>query len=282
MKLGRFQIEQLSEGQFEIFADGAIHRKPVDEEVEPHSPLLGTRNSALIGINPILISDREKDLHILLDTGLGWGLDAGSKYENVSNVLTNLDIFDLSPEDISHVVLTHLHYDHAAGCSYTDASAVTNPTFPNATYHVQQQEWEHALQSLDTDNSPRGAGYRIDDLYRLKADDQFRFIRDSQPLSEGVEMLFTGGHTPGHQAIRIRDEGKTAYYLGDLLPNEHHLNQYGMRQMDVHPLQAKKMKTKLLRNAFEEEAVLLFYHSLHSRVGRLVKDEQKKYTLREI
>lgn len=279
MKLGRFTIEQLSEGRFEIFADGTIHRKPVDQ-TQPDVDRLG-KNSSRIGINPVFVSDGIH--HILLDTGLGWGLDAGSNYEDISNIKTNLDIFGTAPEDITHVILTHLHYDHSAGSSYTDTSAFTRPTFPNATYYVQQREWDYALQQLESDKKTKGAGYQLDDLYRLVADGRIEFLdEDFIDLVAGIKIIWTGGHTPGHQIVRIEDEGKPAYYLGDLVPSEFHLNQYAMRQMDVHPVQAKKIKIQLLRTACEEKALLIFYHSLLSRVGRLSKDMHKKYVLKEL
>ncbi len=279
MKLGRFSIEQLSEGRFEIFSDGTINREPVDQS-EEKSMLGKSGDSARIGINPILISDEEHK--VLLDTGLGWGLDAGSSYKNVSNISSNLDIFDLKPEDITHVILTHLHYDHAAGSSYTNEESVTCATFPNARYVVQRREWEYALEEQFSEHNLKGCDYNLDDWYRLVAEDRIHFLdEDNLEIINGVDIIRTGGHTPGHQAVRISDSGETAYYLGDLLPTEHHLNQYSMRQMDLHPLEAKKMKIQLLRNAFEEEALLLFYHSLYSSVGRLEKDDNKKYVLKE-
>lgn len=281
MRLGRFTIEQLSEGRFEIFSDGTINREPVDEG-DGNPKLKEVRSSsAKIGINPILVADEHH--HILLDTGLGWGLDAGSAYKEVSNIVTNLDIFELKPEDITHVILSHLHYDHCAGCSYTDASAITRATFPNARHYVQKREWEHALSMREADKRPQGADYRLDDLYRLVADGRITFVEENflEPV-KGIKLLWTGGHTAGHQVVRIEDQGKTAYYLGDLLPGENHLNQYAMRQLDMAPLQAKKMKTQLLRRACKENALLLFYHSLYSSLGRLEKDEHKKYVLKEI
>jgi len=280
MKIGRFSIEQLSEGRFEIFSDGTINREPVNQSEQESSTLGKSGDSARIGINPILISD--EDYKVLLDTGLGWGLDAGSSYKNVSNIASNLDIFDLKPEDITHVILSHLHYDHAAGSSYTNEESVTCATFPNADYYVQRREWEYALEEQFSEHNLKGCDYNLDDLYRLVAEDRFHFLdEDNIEIIDGIDIIRTGGHTPGHQAVRIHDSDETGYYLGDLLPTEYHLNQYSMRQMDVHPLDAKKMKIQLLRNAFEEEALLLFYHSLYTSIGRLEKDDNKKYVLKE-
>ncbi len=280
MKIGRFSIEQLSEGRFEIFSDGTINREPVNQSEQESSTLGKSGDSARIGINPILISD--ENYKVLLDTGLGWGLDAGSSYKNVSNIASNLDIFDLKPEDITHVILSHLHYDHAAGSSYTNEESVTCATFPNADYYVQRREWEYAVEEQFSEYNLKGCDYNLDDLYRLVAEDRFHFLdEDNLEIIDGIDIIRTGGHTPGHQAVRIHDSDETGYYLGDLLPTEYHLNQYSMRQMDVNPLDAKKMKIQLLRNAFEEEALLLFYHSLYTSIGRLEKDDNKKYVLKE-
>lgn len=281
MNIGRFHVEQLSEGQFEIFEDGTINRKPVNEKSDRYSDVAPSRKSAKIGINPILVSDANH--HVLLDTGLGWGLDAGSPRQDISNIATNLSIFDISPKDITHVVLTHLHYDHAAGASYTGATGVTKATFPNATYYIQKKEWETALSQIEQDNKVPGAGYHLDDLYRLVADGQIEFIdEESYELIPGINLIRTGGHTNGHQIVQINDGDETACYFGDLLPNEHHLNTYSMHNMDEYPLQAKKMKIRLLKKAYKENALLLFYHSLHSKVGHLDRDRQKNYVLKNV
>lgn len=282
MQIGRFTIEQLSEGRFEAFEDGKYRRISQDEEEKAQSGDL-PRTSTIIGIDPILIFDEDNGYRILLDTGLGWGLDHGSSYKKVSNVKTNLDIFNLETRDITHVVLTHLHYDHAAGSTYTDAETTTRSTFPNALYYVQKREWEYALDRVDKENPVKGAGYRLDDFYRLVADERVVMLEeDLHEIIPGITVLWTGGHTPGHQVVRISDSGRSAYYLGDLVPSEKHLNSYAMHQIDLHPHQAKKIKIRLMKKIYEDEAFLLFYHSLFSKAGRLQRDDQKKYVLKEL
>ncbi|MDR8392744.1 MBL fold metallo-hydrolase [Aliifodinibius sp. S!AR15-10] len=280
MNIGRFSIEQLSEGRFELFDDGRVNRLTHQEDTGPAIDL-PTQVSSTVGIDPVLVSSNEHK--ILLDTGLGWGLDAGSNYSDVSNAVTNLDIFGLQPEDITHVILTHLHYDHVAGSTYTDDQSKTQPTFPNAKYYLQKREWEYALSETSEANLVKGASYKLDDLYRLFADDYLVLLeKDFKEIVRGITVLWTGGHTPGHQVIRINDSGESAYYLGDLLPSEKHLNRYAMRQMDIHPNQAKKKKIQLMRQLCDENACLLFYHSLYSKSGMLTKNEKEKYVLKSI
>lgn len=281
MKVGRFEIEQLSEGIFEVFEDG-LFQKSNAEDIKAKSQLGKMANrSSSIGINPILIRDGKHN--VLLDTGLGWGLDHKSKYVNTSNLVTNLDIFGLSPSDITHVVLSHLHYDHAAGSTFVDDHTSTQPTMPYANYFLQKKEWYFALQEQNAREKPLGAGYNLDELYKLAAEDKLVMITDTYfELLPGIELIRTGGHTPGHQIVKIQDGGESAYFLGDLIPSEHHLNHYAMRQMDVDPVQSKKAKTLILRQALEEQSLMLFYHSVHAKAGTLDRDKDKKFVLREI
>lgn len=279
MQTGKFYIEQLSEGLFKLFSNGDLQKiEPAEIDKLKSDPSLRAYSSA-IGIDPIFISDGH--LRIVADPGLGWGLDNTSNFKDTSNVVTNLDIFGIKPEDIDIVILTHLHYDHAAGSTYVDKNFETVSTFPNATYIVQQKEWDFAIeQTLDNKAKYQGVGYKMDELYKLYAENRIQFISKSiHKITSGLELIHTGGHTPGHQILRMSSKNETAYFLGDLIPTEHHLNHYAMKQIDTDPLMAKKIKTTLLREACQSNAVLLFYHSLYTKSGKLSQDKHKKYIL---
>lgn len=280
MKKGSFHIEQLSEGFFEIFRDGTLQKmEPARLESIQDDSSLG-KHSSPIGIDPVYITDGE--VHILLDAGLGWGLDHRSRYKNTSNTVTNLEIFGINPEQIQFVVLSHLHYDHAAGSTRVNEQFKTESVFPNARYILQQKEWESALQNHDQSHEGPGAGYRMDELYKLAAEKRFHFIDEEfYKLIPGIDLIRSGGHTAGHQIVRINGENGPAYYMGDLIPTEYHLNHYAMKQIDENPLQSKKFKTLLLREAFNSGAYLYFYHSLFKKSGKLARDEDKKYVLLE-
>ncbi|MBO6523966.1 MAG: MBL fold metallo-hydrolase [Balneolaceae bacterium] len=281
MKIGRFEVEQLSEGIFDVFDDGTFQKIGADEITAKKEATDVPRSSTPIGIDPILIRDGKHV--ILLDTGLGWGLDAKSSYTDTSNLKTNLDIFGLTPADVTHVVLSHLHFDHAAGSTFVDNSATTQPTMPYANYFVQKLEWHYAVQRVGEQNPVKGADYDLDELYKLHAEEKLVMITDTYfELLPGITLIKTGGHTPGHQIVKIQDGGETAYYLGDLVPSENHLNHYSMKNMDVDPIQSKKAKTLILRQAVKEKAALFFYHSIHVKNGVLVQDEEKRYALLEV
>lgn len=279
MTLGRFTIEQLSEGFFELFKDGTFVKMDPNRLNNPgEDPTLG-RYSSAIGIDPLLISD--SDHHTIVDTGLGWGLDHQSRYEESSNIVTNLEIFGIAPEDIDLVILTHLHFDHSAGCTRVSDQFTTEATFPNARYLLQKSEWDFALTEQLSKQEAPGADYRLDELYRLKADDRLEMIEGNHSPTESIKLIHSGGHTPGHQVVKIEDSEQIAYFLGDLIPTEYHLNHYSMKRIDHSPLTAKKAKTLILKEAFKENAQLFFYHSLFNKSGRLAKDMHRNYILQE-
>jgi len=280
MKLGSFTIEQLSEGFFEIFEDGTIHKiQPTRfQEMRDH-PDQAAQSSA-IGIDPVFVTN---GIHnIIIDCGLGWGLDHKSSYTDTSNVVSNLNIFETDPEKIDYVILTHLHYDHSAGSTFVGPGLKTMATFPNAVYIVHQLEWEHALSQVDVKSQTPGAQYNLDEMYKLVAEKRIRFISDDrQEVIPGVEIIHTGGHTPGHMVVKISSANEVAFYPGDLIPTEFHLNVMTPSQMDFDPVQSKKAKTVLLREAFNSGAVILFYHSLFRKSGKIGRDEEKNYVLLE-
>lgn len=277
MQIGPFEVEQLSEGTFEVSASGSIRRATTDAKpkIQKGEPPGYSR----IALDPLLI--RTQELNVIVDAGLGIGLDKKERDSGVSNLHTNLEIFGISPEDINYVILSHLHYDHMAGLTYTSANLETRPTLPNAEILVHQKEWDYAISMIDQRNPVEGMGYEIDELYRLAADGYIHFIQDDYyKLMTGLEILKTGGHTPGHQIVRITGNKQTAYFCGDLIPNEFQLNQYSMKRADVDSEQTKKVKTMLLQRAFHERATLFFYHSLKQKSGKLGKDKNRKYVLK--
>jgi len=280
MILGEFVIEQLSEGFFELFKDGSFVKMDPARLNEPETDQSLGRYTLALGIDPLLVQTPE--MNIVIDPGLGWGLDHRSAHKNTSNVVTNLDVFGLKPEEIDLVILSHLHYDHAAGVTFVEDSLKTTPTFPNAQYLVHRDEWDFALSEIDNKNKPTGADYRLDEIYRLAADNRFQFIEtDLETVCNGVSIIKTGGHTPGHLIVQLQSKSETAYYLGDLIPTEYHLNQYPVEVQDEDPLISKKMKTVLLRRALSEGAHMFFYHSLFRKSGKLAKDKDRQYIILE-
>ena len=274
MKIGNFRLEQLSEGIFEISSGGAIQKVRDHQATKPAVPSVER-----VGLDPVLL-DTGHTL-VMLDAGLGMGLDNSEPDRNTSNLLTNLDVLGYRPEDISHVILSHLHYDHVAGLSHTSQNGNIAASLPNARIYVQKEEWNTAMQSLSDPQKNREAGYDPDDLYRLVADDRFVFLeKERQEILKGLTIIRTGGHTPGHQVVRIRDKKETAYFCGDLIPSEFYLNHHVLSKVDMDTTKARKARILLMQEAHRDQATLLFYHSVYHKAGKVTMDKHRKFVLR--
>lgn len=281
MNKRHFSFEHLSEGQFDLYPDGSL-LKSEQASVLGNSRLdneLFLSLSTSVGIDPILVSGN--GTHVLLDAGLGLGLDHKSANPNISNIRTNMEIFDVSPSDIAHVVLSHLHHDHIAGLTYSDDQSRIQATLPNATIWVQRKEWNHALEAIDTGNDTSDMPYQLDDFYRLVADGRVQFLDEgTTEIIPGIEAIRTGGHTPGHQIVRIRNNDQMAYYFGDLVPNEHYLGFKMMKDIDLEITESRQIKVLLLKQAYHDNADILFYHSVHQKHGKLTKDNNRHFVLK--
>ncbi len=274
MRNDHFRMEQLSEGIFEITPAGSI-RKIRDLKL-----LHELKGPSLVGLDPVLI-DTGKAC-ILLDAGLGIGLDSLETDHETSNILTNLEIFGYKPEDITDVILTHLHYDHVAGLSFTGTDNQVTATLPNARIHVQKAEWEAALDSIQNHQATQGIGYEPDDLYRLAAEDRFVFLeKENQEILPGITIIRTGGHSAGHQVVRIRQGPQTSYFCGDLIPSEHFLQPFAIGKSDIEPIKARKARTLLIQQACREKATLLFYHSVYNKTGTVVRDKHHRFIFKK-
>ncbi len=269
MKLGSFTIEQLSEGNFEISASGSITRMGSNPRSSDYA--------AMVGIDPLLILHDNKVS--LLDAGIGLGLDAKGHTEKLSNLHTNLSVFGIKPEQVERVILSHLHYDHIAGLSLTDRAHKTIASLPEAKIYVHQKEWDHVLAMFD---KPKhlGIGYDLDDFYRLVADGRVEFLQeDYTRIADGIEVIRTGGHSPGHMIVRISSEGQIGYYFGDLIPSEVFLH-VGVKGLDEDPIESKGLRMFWLRQAYDEKAWIFFYHSVQVKYGRLERDQNRQFTVR--
>ncbi|RME92152.1 MAG: N-acyl homoserine lactonase family protein, partial [Verrucomicrobia bacterium] len=139
---------------------------------------------------------RSPDRVVLVDTGFEneelrrrWGIRG---YEPPLRRLGRLDI---TPEQVTDIVLTHLHWDHA-GCA---------DRFHRARLWLQQREWEHARNSLGPDRpTARGMERRtLEALEQASAEGRLRLVDGRAEVAPGIELILLGGHTPGCQAVRV-------------------------------------------------------------------------------
>ncbi|WP_337864519.1 MBL fold metallo-hydrolase [Ignavibacterium sp.] len=254
MKIGKYELLTVQSGF--IGLDGGamfgIIPKPLWEKTNPADEVnrvtLATRNL-------LLISDSKR---ILIDTGMGDKWD--DKSRNIFRIDENLSLEKAlfqkgySFDDITDVILTHLHFDHTGGSAkLVDGKIV--PSFPNAIYHVQKQNFDWALNPSDRD---RGS-YLKENFEPLAKEGVLNLLTTTQ-FDDQISFEIINGHTFGQQMIKISDGSNTVLYCADLLPFVSHIRLPYIMAYDLQPLVTLAEKKKYLKQALDENWILYFGH----------------------
>lgn len=273
MKFGNFELFVLSDGVFHL--DGGamfgVVPKVLWEKLNPPD----ASNRIRLGLNCLLIKTAREN--ILVDTGVGtiYNDKFASMFgiEKPTNLLKGLAGLGIKPKDITKVILTHLHFDHAGGNCWKDANGQIHLTFPNATYFVRQGELEYAKNP-----DPRSKGsYFPHNWEPLMASRQLEIISGDREIIPGISTQVTGGHTRDHQIVKVQSGDRTACFLADLVPTDSHLKTVYVMGYDLYPKTTMEMKEKVLKQAFRENWLLIFEHAPNVTAGFLLEvDGQMK------
>ncbi|MFC1564316.1 MBL fold metallo-hydrolase [candidate division KSB1 bacterium] len=270
MKIGKFEIYTAWDGYFRL--DGGAMFGVVPKTLWSKTDPPDDRNRILMSMNPLVIKS-DKDI-FLVDTGIGdkfpekqidiLGLD---RTVNLHNSLKEMNI---NREDVTGVILTHLHFDHAGGNTVLNEKGEVEPAFPNAVYYIQQGEWNLAMNS----NVRTRASYLQENYVPLREHKQVQFLRSDSEIIRGIHVEVTGGHTGHHQVVYIESDGEKAIYFGDIIPTSSHLRIPYVMGYDTYPLTTVEVKERLLPQAVKENWLVLFPHSPRMKAGYLEEGER--------
>ena len=221
-----------------------------------------------LNCNCLLLEDGSR--RVLVETGFGdkWGAKERGIYAlEHRTVVDALAERGVRPESIDHVVVTHLHFDHAAGLTRQDGDGI-GLTFPSAEIVVQRREWEDAIANRSTMTRT----YLRSHLDPIR--ERIRPVEGSGEVLPGVAVRPLVGHTWGQQGIFIRTtEGITAF-PADLVPTAHHIHLAANMGYDVLPYENMLNKREFLAEAAGEGWMIVLDHEPLTPVVRVVKDAQ--------
>jgi glyoxylase-like metal-dependent hydrolase (beta-lactamase superfamily II) len=198
---------------------------------------------------------------ILVDTG--WGDKQDEKFfrhvhlHGGEGLVEGLRNRGYEPEDITDVVLTHLHADHCGGC-VVRRSGTTDPglLFPSAVHHVSRAQWEWALK-----NNPREEdAFLEENILPIGQSGMLNLIDGEGQLFDGFSLKICYGHTPGLMIPVIDYKGRKLVYTGDLIPTMAHLPLIWNMSYDIESLKTIEEKRTVLKEAVSEAHVLVFQH----------------------
>lgn len=174
-------------------------------------------------------------------------------------------------EDLSIVVNTHLHFDHAGGNTILKDKNFPVPQFPNARYFISQSEYEYAENPSSRDR----ASYLAENWQPLLEAGQLELKPDDYEVVAGLTMQKVSGHNATMQTFCLRRGGETLYGFSDLIPTRHHLSLAWIMGFDLFPLETLEAKEILLPRAVRENWRCLFYHDFEKPLCRLMQNEGK-------
>jgi len=215
----------------------------------------------------LLIED--DDRLILIDTGNGDKQDAKffSHYylHGDDTLASSLAKHGFTPEDITDVFLTHLHFDHCGGAIKRENDKLV-PTFKNAVYWNNERHWKWATEP----NAREKASFLKENILPIKESGQLQFIpvgeelSTIQPFASGITNNFSvinvSGHTDAMMLPVIRYNSKTIVYMADLLPSIGHIPLPYVMAYDMFPLTTMNEKKSFLEEAVKNEYILFFEH----------------------
>lgn len=233
------KVIPLSEGGFTV--DKTKQFKPFDKETDDLQ--LRSPGSLLVEVQPFLVLT-EKDI-ILIDSGLGFKDNKG--FLQLHN---NLAKHGIAPDDVTKVLLSHLHKDHAGGIS--NGSSLS---FPNASYYINKQEFDHAF-----DHS--SSSYITEDFLILKNSPQLVLLENSGFIDSYITYEMTNAHSLYHQVFWIKDEGKIVFFGGDVAPQLQQMKSRFIAKYDHDGRKSMELRKQWWEKGLKEDWIFLFYHDI--------------------
>ena len=208
---------------------------------------------------------------LLIETGMGgkWSAKEAALYALESTPIeAELAKQGLTAEDVTDVILTHLHLDHAGGATRFDADGKPVPAFPNATFHVQRGEFDTA-NNPDIRSRP---SYRAENIDPITAAGKWNFLEGDGELFPGVRVRVTPGHTRWHQTVMIDTASGPVWFLGDIVPTSRHNRAHYVMGYDLYPLDVMASRSALFEEALSVDPLCIFEHDPDTPAGRLRRD----------
>ena len=259
------QLHSIETGNFKL--DGGAMFGVVPKSIWNKLNPADENNLCTWALRCLLIIDGDRK--IVVDTGMGSKQDEKffSHYQpsNTIHLKEALQKLNLNPEDITDVLLTHLHFDHVGGAiELKEGKLVT--TFPSANYWVSEKQWDLALNP----NKREKASFLKENILPIKESGQLKLISippfhsnnsvQEIHFSEHISCLVVNGHTEGMLLPKLIYKGQTIVYMADLLPSVAHIPLPYVMGYDMQPLVTLNEKELFLQEAFQKNYTLFFEH----------------------
>jgi glyoxylase-like metal-dependent hydrolase (beta-lactamase superfamily II) len=214
------------------------------------------QNCCIMAMNCLLAWNENR--LVLLDTAVGTkdlGKLAYYRFFDLKNIADMVRFQGFEPEQVTDVVLSHLHFDHCGGCTYRDENGNLQITFPQAVHYAGKNQWENYLSP----NALEKDSFRQEDMALIKEQGLLQLIDADVELLPDFKIALYDGHTAGQLVSSFRSGNKQIVFPGDVIPTKAHLSDSWISAYDTHPLDSLNAKLRM-KKEIEKEAEIIFYH----------------------
>mgnify|MGYP000956555114 CR=1 FL=1 len=255
-KIGKWKLTVLETGDFRL--DGGAMMGSVPKALWNKTNPADEKNRIDLSMRCLLLDDGQN--RVLIESGIGDYYPEKFKemfhIRQPENTLSNtLSNYNYSIKDITHVILTHLHFDHAGGATYFNGKE-NLPTFPNANYIVSKSNWDAAVNPNPKDK----ASYLLENFMPIQEFNQLTLIEDDCEIMDAISGLSFYGHTTGQQLIKITVNNDSLIFCSDLIPLKSHLKLPWIMGYDLNASLTLQEKKIFLDKAADDDWWLFFYH----------------------
>lgn len=245
--------------------------KPLWNKVHPADE----QNRILLSLRLLLIQDGKRN--ILIDTGIGdyHGKKFDERFAIVSEpspLVHALKKIGLHPDDITDLIISHLHFDHVGGIGLLEGEKLI-PVMPNATLHLHKDHYEYALNPTERDAGSFHAQDFLPIIEFYKNANQIHWVSGKEgDILDGLHFKCSMGHTP----FLMHPYDEKYIYLADLIPTSNHISIPWVMGYDISPGQSTKDKRNFLQFIADNNLEIVFEHDperASAKVKRNAKGE---------
>jgi glyoxylase-like metal-dependent hydrolase (beta-lactamase superfamily II) len=271
IQIGEFTVAFLSDGIWRN--DGGCMFGVVPRELWQREHPADDRNRIRLNlVCPLIVKGGEA---IVVDTGIGNRLGEIERKifaHGEGWLIDGLQQLGLEPGDVTHLLLSHLHFDHCGGIVRRQNSGALTAAFPKARIFLQKGEFEVAWKPS---NERLRAAYRHVAECLEPVMGMLELIDGDMDLVPGVTAVVTGGHTEQHQVALVHSLGKCFMHLADIVPTRSHMREAWNQAYDLDALRTMEQKAHYLGRAIAEGWWLSFAHDASVYAARIVNDHGK-------
>ena len=271
MQVGDYRVEIISDTEFHLDGGAMFGVVPRNLWAQVCSP--DDQNRIRMNMNCVFIDTGSEK--ILIETGIGEKWTA--KQTSLYGINRELPLGEtlrvragVTTEEITTVINTHLHFDHAGGNTTLNGGFAV-PAFSNARYFVSRAEIEHAESPSERDR----ASYLPENWRPLRESGQLEARDANYEVVPGLSMETHAGHNRSMQCWRLERGGQTLFGFADLVPMRAHVPPAWIMGYDLYPVETLEAKKRLLPQAARESWLCVFYHDPDEPVCRIVEEGGK-------